>query len=60
MQRLSAPVLMAAALAAPSLALAQSNVTIYGLIDLNLGYEKSGSQRYEGVEIGRASCRERV
>ncbi len=52
MQRLSAPVLMAAALAAPSLALAQSNVTVYGLIDLNLGYEKSGSQRYQGVGHG--------
>ena len=37
MHRLSAPVLVAAALAAPSLALAQSNVTVYGLIDLNLG-----------------------
>ena len=52
MQRLSAPVLVAAALAAPSLALAQSNVTVYGLIDLNLGYEMSGSQRYEGVGHG--------
>ncbi|MDA0236432.1 MAG: porin, partial [Proteobacteria bacterium] len=52
MQRLSAPALMAAALAMPSLALAQSNVTLYGLIDLNLGYEKSGSQRYEGIGHG--------
>ena len=52
MQRLSAPALMAAALALPSLALAQSNVTVYGLIDLNLGYERSGSQRYEGVGHG--------
>lgn len=52
MQRLSAPALMAAALALPSLALAQSNVTVYGLIDLNVGYEKSGSQRYEGVGHG--------
>ena len=52
MQRLSAPALMAAALALPSLALAQSNVTVYGLIDLNVGYEKSGSQHYEGVGHG--------
>lgn len=52
MQRLSAPLLVAAALAAPALAQAQSNVTVYGLIDLNLGYEKSGSQRYEGVGHG--------
>ena len=52
MQRLSAPVLMAAALAAPALALAQSNVTVYGLVDLNVSYEKSGIQRYEGVGHG--------
>lgn len=52
MQRLSKSVLLAAAIAAPSLALAQSNVTIYGLIDLNLSHERSGDQRYEGVHHG--------
>ncbi len=52
MQRLTAPALVAAALALPSLAMAQSNVTVYGLIDLNLSYEKSGDQRYQGVHHG--------
>ncbi len=52
MQRLTVPALVAAALAMPSLAAAQSNVTIYGLIDLNLGYERSGYQRYTGVHHG--------
>lgn len=31
---------------------AQSNVTIYGLIDLNLGYEKSGGQSRRGLDHG--------
>ncbi|WP_341646803.1 hypothetical protein [Thauera sp. SDU_THAU2] len=27
---------------------AQSNVTIYGLLDVNLGYERSGDLRHKG------------
>jgi len=43
--------LAAAALVAP-LAHAQSNVTIYGLIDINLGVEKAGDLRRHGVDHG--------
>lgn len=31
---------------------AQSNVTIYGLLDVNLGYERSGDLRHKGVDHG--------
>ena len=41
-----------AAVSAAAGAFAQSNVTIYGLIDLNLSHERSGDQRYQGVHHG--------
>ena len=46
--------LAALALTAPiaAVAQAQSNITIYGLIDMNLGYERSGDQRHEGIDHG--------
>ncbi|HJV26580.1 MAG TPA: porin [Aromatoleum sp.] len=40
---------LALAAAAPLAAQAQSNVTIYGLIDINLSTEHSGDQRFQGL-----------
>jgi predicted porin len=50
-QKIRWAALAAAALVAP-LAHAQSNVTIYGLIDINLGIEKAGDLRRYGVDHG--------
>ncbi|TAH40953.1 MAG: porin [Betaproteobacteria bacterium] len=43
---------LAALAAAPAFVHAQSNVTIYGLIDINLGYERSGDVSRKGVDHG--------
>ena len=43
---------VAAAVSLPFAAHAQSNVTIYGLIDLNLGHERAGDIRHTGVDHG--------
>jgi predicted porin len=52
MHRLPRLAILATVLATPAIAQAQSNITIYGLIDINIGYEKSGDQRHEGVDHG--------
>ncbi|TVO68377.1 porin [Denitromonas ohlonensis] len=44
-----AAILATTALGLPGLVHAEANVTIYGLIDLNLSYEKAGNQKYTGV-----------
>jgi predicted porin len=44
--------LVALALTVPLSAGAQSNVSIYGLIDINLGYERAGDLRHHGVDHG--------
>ena len=43
---------VAAAVTLPLAAQAQSNVTIYGLVDLNIGYGRAGDLRYTGVDHG--------
>lgn len=43
---------IAAAVAMPFAALAQSNVTIYGLLDLNLARESAGDKERTGVDHG--------
>ena len=40
-------------------AYAQSSVTLYGKVDLGLVLD-SGSSAGKSIQIGRASCRERV
>ena len=41
---------LAAALGLPTLASAEGNVAIYGLIDINLGYEKAGDLNRLGID----------
>ncbi len=55
MQRLTVPALVAAALAMPSLAAAQSNVTIYGVADAYVGIGKHGENDFRGVGSGALS-----
>ncbi|HRP97729.1 MAG TPA: porin [Rhodocyclaceae bacterium] len=50
-KNLSVPLALVA-LGGPLVAGAQSNVTIYGLIDVNLGYEKAGDRSRRGVDHG--------
>ncbi len=49
---LCAALAVAGALATPFAAQAQSNVTIYGLIDMNIAFEKAGDLRHRGVGQG--------
>ncbi|MCZ4306754.1 porin [Zoogloeaceae bacterium G21618-S1] len=44
-----AAIVATTALGLPTLAHAETNVSIYGLIDINLSYEKAGGQKFTGV-----------
>jgi predicted porin len=50
MHRFPRTALLAALIVAPALAHAQSSVTIYGLIDVNIGYERAGELSRKGVD----------